>query len=550
MKTLIVALLASAPIFAQPACVSVSDVIYSVGVSTPAAMNGSLDISLGYSATDGAFVVTQSAARLTIVNGVLSVCLAPGNYASVYSVRRPAPLTGSVTSTRYWVIPSSGGPYTVAQVETSVAATPALTVALSQLGGGGATNGQVPVWSTAQQQWVPGAGGGSVAVTSGQIPYGTGSAITSSANITRQGTVIAAPPVVVAMGPSGAATWCYVVVGYFGNNRYTAASSPACVTGTLDGINNSITAPSAHDGIVGYVAYLTTAGAGGHIGLVDYPDPDATIFDTAGIWTDPRAPTAGVTEGITLGTPDRINNGNLIMFGQIHSQGLITGVTPNAFSPNDPNIINNFSLIDLGLTDIDAQGAVLTSILFGMGPEGPMVNVAGLINVDVNVGDSQVTAGVGPPVIIGERIHAQAENPDSNVTFVTPLDAEVIVAGPVSGTATGISGTADNTQNASAMAGKLFGVDAPTVDAGLGATAGAALIHGGTVAANPTGARYGVWIEDTTALNLFAGPVKAGAYQSSDGSAGLTTTKTVRAAGGASDCTLIYKNGLLVGGSC
>jgi hypothetical protein len=35
-----------------------------------------------------------------------------------------------------------------------------------------------------------------------------------------------------------------------------------------------------------------------------------------------------------------------------------------------------------------------------------------------------------------------------------------------------------------------------------------------------------------------------------DGSAGLSVTKTVRAAGGASDCTLIFTKGLLTGGTC
>ncbi len=33
-------------------------------------------------------------------------------------------------------------------------------------------------------------------------------------------------------------------------------------------------------------------------------------------------------------------------------------------------------------------------------------------------------------------------------------------------------------------------------------------------------------------------------------SGGLSVTKTVRAAGGASDCTLIFTNGLLTGGTC
>lgn len=46
------------------------------------------------------------------------------------------------------------------------------------------------------------------------------------------------------------------------------------------------------------------------------------------------------------------------------------------------------------------------------------------------------------------------------------------------------------------------------------------------------------------------GTLRANTGFSANGSAGLSVTKTVRASGGASDCTLIYTFGLLTGGSC
>ncbi len=53
----------------------------------------------------------------------------------------------------------------------------------------------------------------------------------------------------------------------------------------------------------------------------------------------------------------------------------------------------------------------------------------------------------------------------------------------------------------------------------------------------------------TTGTAVFAADVTATGY-TAGASAGLSTTKTVRASGGAGDCTLIYTGGLLTGGSC
>jgi hypothetical protein len=54
-----IAAFACAPLFAQPVCTTVSDSVYSVGVAAPVLMTGTIDLSLGYSAADGSFVVVS-----------------------------------------------------------------------------------------------------------------------------------------------------------------------------------------------------------------------------------------------------------------------------------------------------------------------------------------------------------------------------------------------------------------------------------------------------------------------------------------------------------
>jgi len=70
------------------------------------------------------------------------------------------------------------------------------------------------------------------------------------------------------------------------------------------------------------------------------------------------------------------------------------------------------------------------------------------------------------------------------------------------------------------------------------ATVAATWLNGLQVGAAPTGGDKG------------AGTINAQSGFFANGNAGLSVTKTVRAAGGAADCTLIFTAGLLTGGSC
>ena len=140
---------------AQPTCTQITDMLYQVGTSAPAAMAGTIDLSLGYTIAP----VGQSVRRITVVAGVVSACLVPGAYAATYSVQRPAPLTGSTTYSRTWTVPSlssgalfdSGIPFDagglfdsandgafvmVAQIEGTAPVTPSTAVAAVQIAAG------------------------------------------------------------------------------------------------------------------------------------------------------------------------------------------------------------------------------------------------------------------------------------------------------------------------------------------------------------------------------------------------------------------------------
>ena len=114
MKRLLFLLAAAAiPLAAQTlSCVSIADTIYAVGSPLPAKMSGTIDLSLGYTATDGAFTVVESAGRQTVAAGALAACPVPGYYTASYSVRLQAPMTGTSSFDRYWVITTGvTGPY-------------------------------------------------------------------------------------------------------------------------------------------------------------------------------------------------------------------------------------------------------------------------------------------------------------------------------------------------------------------------------------------------------------------------------------------------------
>lgn len=104
-------------------------------------MNGTIDLQIRYTLT-GTSTTVQSTKRLTVTAGVVDDCEPPSAViVATYQVSRPSPLSGVDTSTRYWTVPASGGPYKVKEIETATAATPSMRLTFPQLPTGGAATG-------------------------------------------------------------------------------------------------------------------------------------------------------------------------------------------------------------------------------------------------------------------------------------------------------------------------------------------------------------------------------------------------------------------------
>jgi len=74
-------------------------------------------------------------------------------------------------------------------------------------------------------------------------------------------------------------------------------------------------------------------------------------------------------------------------------------------------------------------------------------------------------------------------------------------------------------------------------------------VDGAVTMSSTVQATGGIFTTGTTGGSEGAGTINVNGYYVG-GAAGLSVTKTVRAAGGGSDCTLIFTAGLLTGGSC
>ncbi len=116
-----------------------------VDATTGAAYAGNFTITQTYDSVAGTSTVLGDQQSVSVTGGTIDRCLAPGNF----TVRRKA--TGSgLTITNYWLVPVSGGPYTVPQVQTATPANPSLTILLSQLSTDGATTGDCIIFNGTQ----------------------------------------------------------------------------------------------------------------------------------------------------------------------------------------------------------------------------------------------------------------------------------------------------------------------------------------------------------------------------------------------------------------
>jgi hypothetical protein len=129
-------------------CTEIIDTLY--GPDTVTIASGSLQITTDVTVNSSGATVIPKTIVATLSSGHLSTCLVPNTYTVVYR-------TSGGSMIRQWIVPS-GGPYTVLQVEQTVATSvPAGTIALAQLASGNATVGQPLCWLGST--WGPGSCG-------------------------------------------------------------------------------------------------------------------------------------------------------------------------------------------------------------------------------------------------------------------------------------------------------------------------------------------------------------------------------------------------------
>jgi hypothetical protein len=183
------------------------------------------------------------------------------------------------------------------------------------------------------------------------------------------------------------------------------------------------------------------------------------------------------------------------------------------------------------------------------------------------VGSWQATAG-SLPVVDSTEIVKGSSDATKKLRFevdgftttttrvLTPQDASYTIAGTniaqtFSGANTFSSGqtfNGSNTYNANqTYAGDIrFSTD-NTYNIGVGATRP---VHIFTRNFSMSASGY---VNNGGTLNVQSGgrlDINSGGTLSANGSAGTSATKTVRASGGGSDCTLVFTNGILTGGTC
>lgn len=193
MKRLILLFLFSIGILSAQTCTTgfmrIADTLKSADNS---GWNGQLTYTLNYATTAAGSTVVGTTRSITVTNGAISLCLAPGNYSEN---RVQSGIQFRLSA--FWNVPVSGGSYCVycdnggpSSIETQTAVTPTLTLNLNQLAPGGGTDGQCLVFNSSTQHWSPGtcaSGVGTVTSINVAVPLGfssSGGPVTTSGTIT------------------------------------------------------------------------------------------------------------------------------------------------------------------------------------------------------------------------------------------------------------------------------------------------------------------------------------------------------------------------------
>ncbi len=81
----------------------------SAGDGTP--VSGSIEIAWETGVTPDGFTLAKGKISVPVTNGALSVQLAPGTYRATYHI-------GTAYHVETWVVPTTAGPFTIAQIKT------------------------------------------------------------------------------------------------------------------------------------------------------------------------------------------------------------------------------------------------------------------------------------------------------------------------------------------------------------------------------------------------------------------------------------------------
>ncbi len=152
------ALLACMPMIAQT---TITDTLYYAD-GRPA--NGRVEISWTAFTAAGGAPIAAGRTTVAVYNGVLTMALEPtvgATPSTTYLVRYR--LANGAQYTERWNVPESAAPVSIAYIRELSPAAPAVPIALSQLGRGGASEGQCLVWAAAG--WTPAACSGSANAT-------------------------------------------------------------------------------------------------------------------------------------------------------------------------------------------------------------------------------------------------------------------------------------------------------------------------------------------------------------------------------------------------
>ena len=142
IKLAVIGALATLAYAAPPSCITVADNYVINADLTP--YTGIISANLMYVAQNGVANVRQSVVTINVLAGVMSKCLTPAVYQMTNLPQ------GYKT---FWVIPPTGGPFTIQQVESQAPLQPGARYSVTQMLAGNEgdciqTIGGFPIWST------------------------------------------------------------------------------------------------------------------------------------------------------------------------------------------------------------------------------------------------------------------------------------------------------------------------------------------------------------------------------------------------------------------